>query len=37
MLGPKSFAPAAITIGGVELMHRIRKRQFDKRSPATSG
>jgi hypothetical protein len=37
MLGLKSFASAAITIGGVELMHRIRKGKFDLRSLATSG
>jgi transposase-like protein len=29
MLGLNSFASAAITIRGVELMHRIRKGQFD--------
>jgi transposase-like protein len=29
MLGLKSFACAAITIRGVELIHRIRKEQFD--------
>ena len=29
MLGLKSFASAATTIRGVELMHRIRKGQFD--------
>lgn len=28
MLGFKSFANAAITIAGIELTHRIRKRQF---------
>lgn len=28
MLGLKSFATAAITLSGVELAHRIRKRQF---------
>jgi transposase-like protein len=37
MLGLKSFASAAITIGGVELMHRIGKGQFDLRSLATRG
>jgi transposase-like protein len=37
MLGLKSFSSAAITIGGVELMHRIRKGQFDLRSLATRG
>jgi transposase-like protein len=29
MLGFKRFRDAAITISGVELMHRIRKRQFN--------
>jgi hypothetical protein len=28
MLGFKSFATAAVTLAGVELAHRIRKRQF---------
>jgi transposase-like protein len=28
MLGFKSFRTAAITLAGVELAHRIRKRQF---------
>jgi transposase-like protein len=28
MLGFKSFRTAAITLGGVELAHRIRKRQY---------
>jgi transposase-like protein len=28
MLGLKGFATAAITIAGIELMHRIRKGQF---------
>jgi hypothetical protein len=28
MLGLKSFATAAVTLSGVELAHRIRKRQF---------
>lgn len=31
MLGLKSFATAAITIRGIELMDRIRKGQFDLR------
>jgi transposase-like protein len=35
MLGLKSFASAAITIRGVELMHRIRKGQFDLRALGT--
>jgi transposase-like protein len=29
MLGFKRFSNAAITISGIELMHRIRKGQFD--------
>jgi transposase-like protein len=29
MLGFKRFRSAATTISGIELMHRIRKRQFD--------
>lgn len=37
MLGLKSLASAAITIHGVELMHRIRKGQFDLRDLATQG
>jgi len=37
MLGLKSFASAATTIRGVELMHRIRKGQFDLRALATQG
>lgn len=37
MLGLKSFASAAGTIRGVELMHRIRKGQFDLRALATQG
>lgn len=37
MLGLKSFASAAITIRGIELMHRIRKGQFDLRALATQG
>lgn len=37
MLGLKSFASAATTIRGVELMHRIRKGQFDLHSLATKG
>jgi transposase-like protein len=28
MAGFKSFATAAVTIAGIELAHRIRKRQF---------
>jgi hypothetical protein len=28
MLGFKSFATAAITLAGIELAHRIHKRQF---------
>lgn len=37
MLGMKSFASAAITIHGVEIMHRVRKGQFDLRALATQG
>ncbi|MGJ9420646.1 IS6 family transposase [Massilia sp. CMS3.1] len=37
MLGLKSFASAATTIRGVELMHRIRKGQFDLRDLVTQG
>jgi hypothetical protein len=37
MLGLKSFASASITIRGVELMHRIRKGQFDLQDLATQG
>jgi len=37
MLGLKSFASAAITIRGVELMHRIRKGQFDLCAVTTQG
>jgi transposase-like protein len=29
MLGFKRFRSAAVTISGIELMHRIRKGQFD--------
>lgn len=37
MLGLKSLTPAATTIRGIELMHRIRKGQFDLRDLATQG
>jgi len=37
VLGLKSFASAAITIRGVELMHRIRKGQFDLCAITTQG
>jgi len=37
MLGLKSFASAANTIRGVELMHRIRKGQFNLRALGTQG
>jgi transposase-like protein len=37
MLGLKSFASAAITIREMELMHRIRKGQFDLRALGTQG
>jgi transposase-like protein len=33
MLGFKRFKSAATTISGIELMHRIRKGQFDLRAP----
>lgn len=36
-LGLKSFASAAATIRGIELMHRIRKGPCDPRAPATQG
>ncbi|MDR6208289.1 transposase-like protein [Paraburkholderia graminis] len=29
MLGFKRFRSAAVTLSGIELMHRIRKGQFD--------
>ena len=29
MLGFKRFRSAAVTLSGIELMHHIRKRQFD--------
>jgi len=35
MLGLKSFASAVTTIRAVELMHRIRKGQFDVRALGT--
>ncbi|RYG55412.1 MAG: IS6 family transposase [Alphaproteobacteria bacterium] len=37
MLGLKSFTSAATTVRGIELMHRIRKGQFDLRDLATQG
>jgi transposase-like protein len=37
MLGLKSFASAATTIRGFELMHRIRKGQFNLRALTTQG
>jgi hypothetical protein len=37
MLGLQRFASAAVTIRGVELMHRIRKGQFDLRALGTQG
>lgn len=37
MPGMKSFASAAIIIRGTELMHRIRKSQFDLRDLAIQG
>ena len=33
MLGFKRFRNAAVTIAGIELAHRIRKGQFDLKSP----
>lgn len=35
MLGLKNLASAATRIRGIELMHRIRKGQFDLRSRHT--
>lgn len=35
MLGLKSFTTASVTLAGIELAHRIRKRQFAVTSPAT--
>ena len=37
MLGFKQFRNAAITIAGIELMHSIRKRQFDLRRLGAQG
>jgi transposase-like protein len=37
MLGLQRFTSAAVTIRGVELMHRIRKGQFDLRALGTQG
>ena len=37
MLGLKSVTSAATTIRGIELIHRIRKGQFDLRDLATQG
>jgi transposase-like protein len=37
MLGLKSFGSATVTIRGVELMHRIRKEQFDLRTMVAHG
>ena len=37
MLGLKGFASAGTTIRGIELMHRIRKGQFDLSSLSTQG
>jgi len=37
MLGLKSFTSATTTIQGIELMHRIRKGQFDLRGLGTQG
>jgi transposase-like protein len=37
MLGFKGFTSAAITIAGIELMHRIRKGQFGLRHLRVQG
>ena len=37
MLGFKTFRNAAITIAGIELMHRIRKGQFGLGRPGVQG
>lgn len=37
MLGLKTLTSAATTIRGIELMHRIRKGQFNLRGLATHG
>ena len=37
MLGFKQFRHAAITIAGIELLHRIRKRQFGLRRLGVRG
>ena len=37
MLGLKQFRNAAITIAGIELMHRIRKGQFGLRRLGLQG
>jgi transposase-like protein len=37
MLGFKDFRHAAITIAGIELMHRIRKGQFELGRRAVQG
>jgi len=37
MLGLKQFRTAAITIAGIELMHRIRKGQFTLSKFRTTG
>jgi len=37
MLGLKQFRNAAITIAGIELMHRIRKKQFGLRRLGVHG
>jgi hypothetical protein len=33
MLGFKDFAHAAITLAGIELVHQIKKKQFDVSTP----
>jgi len=37
MLGFKRFAHAAITISGIELVHQIKKGQFDVSTLCSSG
>ena len=37
MLGLKSFRNAAITISGIELIHKIRKGQYDTSKISQSG
>jgi len=37
MLGFKDFTAATITLAGVELLHRIRKGQFDLKQLGVAG